>query len=80
MSFLLTALFINYFPAHMRRLTRWSQHVHIAGGVIMIMMGVAMVTGKLGAFSYWLLDVFPALGSIGKGTSVKYSPRQIQDS
>lgn len=63
--FLLTALFINHFLAHMRRLARWSKRVHIAGGVIMIMMGVAMVTGKLGAFSYWLLDVFPALGSIG---------------
>jgi len=28
-------------------------------------MGVAMMTGQLLAFSYWLLDTFPALANIG---------------
>lgn len=63
--FLLTALFINHFLAQMKRLGRWSQRIHIAGGVIMILMGIAMVTGMLDPFSYWLLDVLPFLGRIG---------------
>ena len=35
-----------------------------AGGV-MILMGAAMVTGRLSAFSFWLLDTFPVLASVG---------------
>jgi cytochrome c-type biogenesis protein len=31
----------------------------------MVLMGLAMVTGQLSGFSYWLLEVFPALGRIG---------------
>ncbi|MAM60012.1 MAG: cytochrome C biogenesis protein [Maritimibacter sp.] len=63
--FLLTALFMNHFLAHMKRLRRWGRPLHIGGGVIMILMGVAMITGQLTVFSYWLLDVFPWLGRIG---------------
>jgi cytochrome c-type biogenesis protein len=63
--FLLTGLFINHFLAQMKRLGRWSRRIHVTGGVIMIVMGLAMVTGKLGALSYWLLNVFPSLGRIG---------------
>jgi cytochrome c-type biogenesis protein len=63
--FLLTALFTNRFLAHMKRLRRWGRPIHIAGGVIMVLMGVAMLTGQLSTFSYWLLDVFPALARIG---------------
>ena len=35
-----------------------------AGG-IMILMGLAMMTGRLSALAYWLLDTFPVLGRIG---------------
>ncbi len=34
-------------------------------GVLMIAMGLAMMTGKLTTFSYWLLQRFPVLGRIG---------------
>lgn len=63
--FLLTALFINRFLTHQPRLRRWGRPLHIGAGVVMILMGLAMVTGQLTALSYWLLDVFPALGRIG---------------
>ena len=39
--------------------------MQIAAGSVMILMGVAMVTGRLTEFSYWLLDAFPVLGTIG---------------
>jgi cytochrome c-type biogenesis protein len=63
--FLLTALFTNRFLAHMKRLRRWSRPIHVGAGIIMVAMGVAMMTGQLGRFSYWLLEAFPALGRIG---------------
>jgi cytochrome c-type biogenesis protein len=37
----------------------------VAAGVIMVAMRVAMMTGKLTAFSYWLVERFPVLGRIG---------------
>lgn len=36
----------------------------LAGGV-MIIMGTAMITGYLSIFSFWLLETFPALSTIG---------------
>lgn len=63
--FLLTALFTNHFLAHLKRLHRWSRIIHLGAGVVMILMGLAMVTGQLTALSYWFLQMFPALGRIG---------------
>ncbi|AOE85493.1 cytochrome c biogenesis CcdA family protein [Pseudomonas sp. TCU-HL1] len=65
LPFLLTAWFTNHFLAHMKRLRRWSRVIHIGAGVILIVMGVAMVTGQLTDFAWWLLEVFPILGRIG---------------
>jgi cytochrome c-type biogenesis protein len=31
----------------------------------MILMGFAMITGQLSAFSYWLLRTFPGLANVG---------------
>jgi cytochrome c-type biogenesis protein len=63
--FLLTALFVDRFFAHVKSLRRWSRPVYVGSGVLMVLMGVLMITGQLTALSYWLLDAFPALGRIG---------------
>lgn len=63
--FLLTALFIGRFLSHMKRMGRWSRAIHIVGGLVMIVMGLAMITGHLSAFSYWLLETFPVFETIG---------------
>jgi cytochrome c-type biogenesis protein len=34
-------------------------------GVILVLMGVGMMSGQLGALSYWLLRTFPVFGRIG---------------
>ncbi len=36
----------------------------LTGGAL-IVMGFAMITGQLSAFSYWVLDAFPPLANIG---------------
>ncbi len=34
-------------------------------GAVMVLMGVAIMTGQLSAFAWWLLETFPVLGAIG---------------
>ena len=63
--FLLTALFVERFLAHMKRLRRWSRVIHLVSGAVLVLMGVAMITGQISAMSYWFLKVFPVLGRIG---------------
>ncbi len=63
--FILAALFTDRLMLAIkwsRRLGRWLYQV---AGVVMIVMGIAMVTDMLSAFSYWLLGTFPILGRIG---------------
>lgn len=45
-----------------RKLGRWLQ---LGAGAVVAAMGVAMLTGRLTAVSYWLLDLFPILARIG---------------
>lgn len=63
--FLLTALFLRSAVAHLKRLRAAGRYLQWGAGGIMIAVGLAMITGQLTAFSYWLLRVFPALGQIG---------------
>jgi cytochrome c-type biogenesis protein len=48
-----------------RPLRKAGRPLMIAAGLIMVAMGIAMMTGRLTSFSYWLLERFPALGRIG---------------
>lgn len=63
--FVLAALFTDRLAARLKAIGRVGRLLKLAAGGIMILMGLAMVTGQLTAFSYWLLDAFPALGNIG---------------
>jgi cytochrome c-type biogenesis protein len=63
--FLLTALFTRELAGRLRLLRRLGSVLQIAAGVILIVMGVAMITGQLTVFALWLLETFPVLGRIG---------------
>jgi cytochrome c-type biogenesis protein len=39
--------------------------LQVTVGVVLAIMGVAMMTGQLSALSYWLLETFPGLAAIG---------------
>jgi cytochrome c-type biogenesis protein len=39
--------------------------LQVGAGVILILMGIAMITGYLTTFSYWLLRTFPVFSQIG---------------
>jgi cytochrome c-type biogenesis protein len=63
--FLLAAAFTRVLMRRMRALRRAGRPLQIIAGVVMIVFGVAMISGKLTTFSYWLLERFPILGRIG---------------
>lgn len=65
LPFLLSAVFLNEMAGRWRLMRMAGRPLMVAAGVIMVAMGIAMMTGKLTAFSYWLLERFPALGRIG---------------
>lgn len=63
--FLIAAVSTQQVLARVRTLARVGRYLQIGAGGVMVVMGVAMVTGQLTAFSYWLLGTFPALAQIG---------------
>lgn len=63
--FLVTAVFTGVllkWLKSMRSIGRWLQ---IGAGAGMVVMGLAMMTGMLSAFAFWLLNTFPAFAAIG---------------
>lgn len=63
--FLLAAVFTRELIGRMKVLRRAGRPLQVAAGLIMVLFGVAMVSGKLTTYSYWLLERFPALARIG---------------
>lgn len=63
--FLIAAALTDSLLARLKAIGRTGRNCQLIAGVVMIVMGAAMVTGQLSAFSYWILDTFPALATIG---------------
>ncbi|MGH8721501.1 MAG: cytochrome c biogenesis CcdA family protein [Burkholderiales bacterium] len=63
--FLLVALFTHEAAARLKGLQRFGSVLQIFAGLILVVMGIAMMTGQLTAFGFWLLRTFPVLGRIG---------------
>jgi len=63
--FLLSAFLADRIARLLSRLRGVGAVLQIGGGLVLIAMGIAMLTGQLAVFSKWLLDAFPALGSVG---------------
>lgn len=63
--FVLSAAFTGKLVDSLKELRHLGRWLQLVAGAIMVLMGVAMVTGQLSAFGYWLLEAFPVLGRIG---------------
>ncbi|AHM05045.1 protein with similarity with cytochrome c-type biogenesis protein CcdA [Roseibacterium elongatum DSM 19469] len=63
--FLLAAGFIDKAMSVMTRLKRHMRLIERAMGLLLVSVGVALMTGAFSAFSFWLLETFPALGNLG---------------
>lgn len=63
--FLATALFTGALLKRMKSMRRAGRWLQIGAGGAMILMGIAMITGWLSTFAFWLLKTFPVFGAIG---------------
>jgi cytochrome c-type biogenesis protein len=63
--FLLAAAFTNGLVTRLKSIGLAGRMLQLVAGGVMIVMGAAMITGHLSAFSFWLLETFPLLGTIG---------------
>lgn len=65
LPFVLAALFTDLLTEHIQAAGRLGRSLKLAAGLIMIVMGLAMISGHVAVFANWLLDAVPALGNIG---------------
>jgi cytochrome c-type biogenesis protein len=63
--FMIAAFAIEPFAAFLARFKRHLALVERAMGALMVLTGIAFLTGFVSEASYWLLEWFPALGTIG---------------
>lgn len=63
--FLLAAVFITRSVALMGRMKRHMGVIEKAMGALLILVGLALMTGAFSRASYWLLETFPALQQLG---------------
>ena len=63
--FLIAALAVENFAAFLARFRAHLGLVEKAMGGLLVLTGVAFLTGTITQASYWLLDTFPMLGKVG---------------
>jgi len=63
--FLLAAMFITKATNVMNRLKRHMKTIERVMGGLLVLVGIAMVTGAFTNFAFWLLETFPALATLG---------------
>jgi cytochrome c-type biogenesis protein len=63
--FLLAAVALEPFTAVMKRFRARMGYVEKAMGALLVVTGIAFLTGSFTQLSFWLLETFPALGRLG---------------
>ncbi|MFO1148519.1 MAG: cytochrome c biogenesis protein CcdA [Alsobacter sp.] len=63
--FLLAAVALEPFTAVMKRFRAKMGYVEKAMGALLVVTGIAFLTGSFTQLSFWLLETFPALGRLG---------------
>jgi len=63
--FVLAAAFTDALMAKIKSIGRVGRLLQLLAGGVMILMGIAMVTGQLSTVSFWLLETFPVLSTMG---------------
>jgi cytochrome c-type biogenesis protein len=63
--FMIAALAVEPFAAFLARFRAHMGVVEKAMGGLLVLTGIAFLTGAVSQVSYWLLDTFPSLGNIG---------------
>ena len=62
--FLAAAAFTSIFTNSIKTIRRLGKPFQIFAGLTMILMGIALVTGYLSSFAYWILEMAPGLATL----------------
>ncbi len=62
LPFLFAALFVERSLGLMARIKPYMRRIEQAMGVLLLVVGLALVTGAFTSFAFWLLETFEALG------------------
>ena len=65
LPFLVTAIYTDKLLARLKSVRNLGRWLQVGAGIAMVLMGLAMITGMLTAFSFWLLKTFPVFATIG---------------
>lgn len=65
LPFLLAAIFVQRSMGLMSRLKRHMAVIEKVMGVMLLVVGIALLTGAFSAFSWWLLETFPVMQRLG---------------
>ena len=65
LPFLLVAIFLPNLSGLMGWMKRHMEQIERVMGLLLWTIGLLMLTGGFSAFSYWLLETFPALATLG---------------
>lgn len=63
--FVIAALAVKPFAAFLARFRHHLGKIEKVMGALLVLTGIAFLTGWITRFSFWLLEAFPALGRIG---------------
>jgi cytochrome c-type biogenesis protein len=63
--FIVAAFAVEPFAAFLARFKNYLHRVEQAMGALLVLTGIAFLTGSLNQMSVWLLETFPVLGKIG---------------
>jgi len=63
--FIVAAFAIEPFAAFLARFRKHMLRVEQAMGALLVLTGIAFLTGSINNMSVWLLEMFPVLGKIG---------------
>lgn len=63
--FLIAAVAIGPFAKFLARFRKHIGKVEKIMGLLLVLTGIAFLTGSVATFSFWLLETFPVLGRIG---------------
>ncbi len=65
LPFLLVAAFFPHMKGVMGWMKRHMERIERCSGLLLWTVGLLMITGQFTAFSFWLLERFPALATVG---------------
>ena len=64
LPFFVAAAFTGVFLNSMSSMRRLGRPFQFASGVIMVLLGAALLTGYLSSLAYWLLELAPGLATL----------------